>query len=289
MRWPETAIARRDDLLARTRRLTLLVAGTASAASIGLATVLGLSIPGKAATTTGTQAPTVPTRAPRPRPASPGSTAGPASTVPARPRPRPPPPGPADPGSVDPVPRRRRPRRPLVGWLVTTAHVLWYLTRATGLVALILLTATIVLGIIGTARAASPRWPRLVTAGLHRNLALTATALVAVHVVTTITDPFVSISLVAAFVPFASSYRPIWLSLGALAFDLMLAVLITSLVRDRLSHRAWRAVHLLVYVCWPVALWHGLGTGTDTKLVWVLALNLICSCRSSLPSGGGCR
>ena len=159
---------------------------------------------------------------------------------------------------------------------MTTAHVLWYLTRATGLVALILLTATIVLGIIGTARAASPRWPRLVTAGLHRNLALTATALVAVHVVTTITDPFVSISLVAAFVPFASSYRPIWLSLGALAFDLMLAVLITSLVRDRLSHRAWRAVHLLVYVCWPVALWHGLGTGTDTKLVWVLALNLIC-------------
>jgi methionine sulfoxide reductase heme-binding subunit len=159
---------------------------------------------------------------------------------------------------------------------MTAAHVLWYLTRATGLVALILLTATIELGIIGTARAASPRWPRLVTAGLHRNLALTATALVAVHVVTTITDPFVSISLVAAFVPFASSYRPIWLSLGALSFDLMLAVLITSLVRDRLSHRAWRAVHLLVYVCWPVALWHGLGTGTDTKLAWVLALNVSC-------------
>jgi sulfoxide reductase heme-binding subunit YedZ len=159
---------------------------------------------------------------------------------------------------------------------VTTAHVLWYLTRATGLVALVLLTATIVLGIIGTARAASPRWPRLLTAGLHRNLALTSTALVAVHVVTTITDPFVSISLVAAFVPFASSYRPIWLSLGALAFDLMLAVLITSLVRDRLSHRAWRAVHLLVYVCWPIALWHGLGTGTDTKLGWVLALNALC-------------
>jgi len=159
---------------------------------------------------------------------------------------------------------------------MTISHVLWYLTRATGIVALILLTGTIVLGIIGTARAASPRWPRLLTAGLHRNLALTATALVAAHVVTTVTDPFVSIKLVAAFVPFASDYRPIWLSLGALAFDLMLAVLITSLVRDRLSHRAWRAVHLLVYVCWPVALWHGLGTGTDTRLIWVLAINLGC-------------
>lgn len=159
---------------------------------------------------------------------------------------------------------------------MTTAHVLWYLTRATGLVALVLLTATIVLGIIGTARAASPRWPRLLTAGLHKNLALTATALVAVHVVTTVTDPFVSISVLAAFVPFASSYRPIWLSLGAVAFDLMLAVLITSLVRDRLSHRVWRAVHLLVYLCWPVALWHGLGTGTDTRLSWVLAINAGC-------------
>ncbi len=159
---------------------------------------------------------------------------------------------------------------------MTATHVLWYLTRATGLVAMVLLTATIVLGIVGSARAASQRWPRLLTAGLHRNLALTATALVAVHVVTTVTDPFVSISLVAAFVPFASSYRPIWLSLGAVAFDLMLAVLITSLIRDRLSHRAWRAVHLLVYLCWPIALWHGLGTGTDTKLSWVLAINVIC-------------
>jgi methionine sulfoxide reductase heme-binding subunit len=80
----------------------------------------------------------------------------------------------------------------------------------------------------------------------------------------------------AAFVPFASSYRPIWLSLGALAFDLMLAVLITSLLRDRLNHRVWQAIHLLVYACWPVALWHGLGTGTDTKLSWVLALNVSC-------------
>jgi sulfoxide reductase heme-binding subunit YedZ len=156
------------------------------------------------------------------------------------------------------------------------SQTLWYLTRATGIVALILLTATIVLGVVGAARAASPRWPRVVTAGLHKNLALTATALVAVHVITTVLDPFVSIGVVAAFVPFASNYRPIWLSLGAIAFDLLLAVLVTSLLRDRLNVRVWRAVHLLVYACWPIALWHGLGTGTDTKLGLVLGINIVC-------------
>lgn len=141
---------------------------------------------------------------------------------------------------------------------------------------MILLTGTIVLGVVGTARVASQRWPRLVTAGLHKNLALTASALVGVHILTTVLDPFVSISLAAAFIPFTSAYRPVWLSLGALSFDLLLAVLITSLLRDRLSHRAWHAVHLLVYACWPIALWHGLGTGTDTRLGWVLVIYAAC-------------
>jgi ferric reductase like protein len=160
--------------------------------------------------------------------------------------------------------------------IVSGTTLLWYSTRATGIVAMVLLTGTVMLGVVGTARAASERWPRLVTAGLHRNLALTSIALVGVHVLTTVLDPFASISLAAAFIPFSSPYRPLWLSLGAVAFDLLLAVLVTSLLRDRLGHRAWRAVHLLVYLSWPVALWHGLGTGTDTKLAWVLAIDVAC-------------
>jgi sulfoxide reductase heme-binding subunit YedZ len=159
---------------------------------------------------------------------------------------------------------------------ITGSTALWYTTRATGIVALILLTGTVMLGVVGTARAASPRWPRVVTAGLHRNLALTATALVFVHVITTVLDPFASIGLAAAFVPFSSDYRPLWLSLGAVAFDLLLAVMITSLLRERLSHRAWQAIHMLVYLSWPIALWHGLGTGTDTKLPWVLSIDIVC-------------
>jgi hypothetical protein len=160
--------------------------------------------------------------------------------------------------------------------VVVGPSLLWYATRATGMVALVLLTGTVALGVVGTARAASQRWPRLVTAGLHANLALISTAVVFVHIVTTVLDPFAPIGWIAAIVPFSSPYRPLWLSLGAIAFDLLAAVLITSLLRHRLSHRAWRAVHLLVYASWPVALWHGLGTGTDTKLPWVLVIDVAC-------------
>ena len=76
--------------------------------------------------------------------------------------------------------------------------------------------------------------------------------------------------------PFTSPYRTFWLGLGTVAFDLLLAVVLTSLLRVRLGYRAWRAVHWLGYACWPVALWHGLGTGTDSRLPWLLALDAVC-------------
>lgn len=154
--------------------------------------------------------------------------------------------------------------------------VLWYATRGTGVVALLLLTATVVLGIAGTARFGTPRWPRIMTAGLHRHLSLLAVAFVAVHVVTTVLDPFAPIGWTAAVVPFTSSYRPLWLGLGTVAFDLLLAVVVTSLLRARLGYRTWQAVHWLSYASWPVALWHGLGTGTDSRQALMIAMDAAC-------------
>jgi methionine sulfoxide reductase heme-binding subunit len=154
--------------------------------------------------------------------------------------------------------------------------LLWYTTRATGVMALLLLTGSVVLGVASVARIDTPRWPRLLNAGLHRNLSLLAVAFVAVHVVTTILDGYAPIGWLSAIVPFTSPYRTLWLSLGTVAFDLLLAVVITSLVRVRLGYRAWRAVHWLAYASWPIALWHGLGTGTDSKLAWLLALDAAC-------------
>src|SRR6202035_5589779 len=118
--------------------------------------------------------------------------------------------------------------------------------------------------------------PRLVRAGLHRNLSLLAVAFVAVHVLTSVLDPFAGIGFISAVIPFTSPYRPLWISLGAIAFDMLLALVISSLIRSRMSYRAWRGVHWLGYACWPVALWHGLGTGTDSRLSWLLLLDALC-------------
>jgi len=159
---------------------------------------------------------------------------------------------------------------------VASVSPLWYATRATGVVALVLLTVAVVLGIAANAGLATAGIPRAVTGGLHRNVSLLVLAFVVVHVLTTVLDSYTPIGLVAAFVPFSSAYRPFWLSLGAIAFDLLLALGLTSLVRERMSYRTWRAVHWLAYACWPVALWHGLGTGTDSRLPWLLAIDAAC-------------
>ncbi len=156
--------------------------------------------------------------------------------------------------------------------VVNSSTPLWYATRATGVVALVLLTAGMALGLLTSVRFQRPDWPRIVTLGLHRNVTLVALAFTLIHILTTVLDSFVSIPLPDAFIPFISSYRPVWVGFGAIAFDLMLALIGTSLVRARMSARSWRLVHWGAYLSWPVAVLHGLGTGTDTPVPWVLAV-----------------
>ncbi len=160
--------------------------------------------------------------------------------------------------------------------IVTSSTPLWYTTRATGLVAMVLLTAAMAAGLLSSVRFEHRSWPRFVTLGLHRNLSLLALAFTVLHVLTTVLDNFVSIPVADAFVPFIATYRPFWLGLGAIAFDLMLALIGTSLVRTRMGLRSWRLVHWTAYACWPIAVVHGLGTGTDTQVRWVLALTAAC-------------
>jgi hypothetical protein len=163
--------------------------------------------------------------------------------------------------------------------MIAAAHgpsALWYATRGTGAIALVLLTASVVLG-IGEVRAWRPAGtPRFAIAAMHRTVSLLAVALLAVHVVTTLLDPFPHIGALNAVVPFQTTYRPLWLGLGTIASDLLLALVVTSLVRRRLGYRVWRGVHWFAYACWPVALLHGIGAGSDTKTAWMLALTLAC-------------
>jgi len=152
----------------------------------------------------------------------------------------------------------------------------WYITRATGAVALLLLTVSLALGVLDVRRLQSPRWPRFVIDTLHRNASLLALVFVVVHIVTTVLDSFVSIPLTDAFIPFIGSYRPFWVGLGAISFDLMLAVIATSLLRQRIGYGTWRMVHWLVYACWPIAALHGFGTGSDATKTWMLSIDIAC-------------
>jgi len=154
--------------------------------------------------------------------------------------------------------------------------IYWYLTRSTGAVALLLLTLAIALGVLDVKRFSTPRWPRFIVDSLHRNVSLLAMVFLVLHILTSVLDSFAPISLVDAFVPFAGSYRPFWLGLGAISFDLLLAVTITSLLRKRMGYASWRAIHWLTYASWPIALLHGLGTGSDVKQTWLLALSIGC-------------
>ena len=141
---------------------------------------------------------------------------------------------------------------------------------------MVLLSAVVILGILSTVRAQHPRWPLFLTTGLHRNLALTTLVFLTLHIVTAVVDPFTNLGWMAAIVPFSSYYRTIWLGLGVIAFELLLAIVVTSLVRGLIGARTWRAIHWLTYAAWPIGIVHGFGTGTDTWSAWFMVLAAAC-------------
>ncbi|WP_020123391.1 ferric reductase-like transmembrane domain-containing protein [Streptomyces canus] len=162
--------------------------------------------------------------------------------------------------------------------LALTGSPLWYASRVGGTLALILLTATVVLGIASGGRTAARRIGRFEVGLLHRNLSLLTLVFLVVHVVTAVLDPYVHLSWAVSVMPFVASYRPLWLGLGTVALDLLLAVLVTSALRRRSGVRRWKAVHWLAYAAWPFALFHSAGTGTDTRLplqLWLYASCLV--------------
>ncbi len=154
--------------------------------------------------------------------------------------------------------------------------LLWYSTRACGEVALLFLTTVVAVGAMSAVRVGGRRVPRFVLAGLHRNLTLVGLGFLGVHIATAVLDTYVRIGLADAVVPFVSAYRPVWLGLGALAFDTLLVLTATSLLRARIGLRWWRALHWTAYACWGTALIHALGTGTDTRTSVFLFLAGLC-------------
>jgi sulfoxide reductase heme-binding subunit YedZ len=155
-------------------------------------------------------------------------------------------------------------------------QILWFATRGAGVVSLLLFTAVVVLGVLTVMRWQSAAWPRFLSVGLHRNLALLSVVFLVIHIVTAVVDPFTSLGIVAAAIPFASSYRPFGVGLGVIAIDLLLAIVISSLLRDRIGQPAWRAIHWLAYGSWPLALVHGIESGSDASMPWMIGIDAVC-------------
>jgi sulfoxide reductase heme-binding subunit YedZ len=149
----------------------------------------------------------------------------------------------------------------------------WYLMRASGVVALLLLTGSFVLGIATFRRWRPGNMPRFVTAGLHRSISLLAVVFLAVHVITAVADPYSVLGAGAIFVPYLSAgHSAFWVGLGALSLDLFIALIVSSLLRARIGARTWRAIHWAAYASWPLAVVHSFGMGTDATSTWLLAI-----------------
>ncbi|MCX6401858.1 MAG: ferric reductase-like transmembrane domain-containing protein [Propionibacteriales bacterium] len=145
--------------------------------------------------------------------------------------------------------------------------LLWILNRSTGISLLLVLSLSVALGVLTLrGRAAGDggaRLPRFVTQALHRNLALGAMALLLAHAVTAVADEYVDIRWWHALVPWGGTYEPVWLALGTLSMDLMIAVAVTSALRGRIGQRPWKLVHLSSWLAWLAGVVHGVMIGTD--------------------------
>ena len=159
---------------------------------------------------------------------------------------------------------------------MTQSTALWYASRATGVVCLVLFTAVVLLGILVNRQGRLPGLPRFAVIGLHRSISLLAVVFLVIHVVTAIADSYVSIQLAAAIIPFVSSYEPVQMGLGAVALDLIAALVVTSLLRARLSRRLWRGVHWLAYAAFPVTILHSVTSAGDLRSGYLLALTAAC-------------
>ncbi|MDX6300315.1 MAG: methionine sulfoxide reductase heme-binding subunit [Nocardioidaceae bacterium] len=160
---------------------------------------------------------------------------------------------------------------------MNATDALWFLARGTGTVALVMLTLTVVLGVAVRSGRRTDDLDRFVIADLHKTASLVGTGLVATHLATLWFDPFAQLRFLDLLVPFAGTYRPLWLGLGTLAVDVLVLLVASSLLRHRIGPRAFRAVHWAAYAMWPLALLHGLGTGTDAGTWWFRSVAVACA------------
>lgn len=149
---------------------------------------------------------------------------------------------------------------------------IWVVERATGLTSLALLSLATFLGAVTSAGWTSPRFPEVRSVSLHRNVSLMSLCFLIVHVGGVVLDSYVDVPFIAAFVPFTSHYEELGVALGTIAFDLVLALMLTGYLRDKINRRLWRWIHDATYVCWAIATAHALMAGFERSLTIFVAV-----------------
>ena len=155
---------------------------------------------------------------------------------------------------------------------LTSSSVDWYAARAGGVVAYILLTVVVLLGLTMSSRQRLDRWPRFALEDVHRFGGLLMGTFLVIHVGTIAIDSYLPFSLPSLTVPLVSSYRPVWTALGIVSAELLVALAITNHYRDRIDRRFWRRAHYLNFAVWGAATAHGIGSGTDRNAPWFIAI-----------------
>ena len=155
-------------------------------------------------------------------------------------------------------------------------QVLWFATRGAGAVSLLMLTGSVVLGLVTVTRFQHAEWPRFLNYEMHPRVSLLSVIFLSIHVLAAVFDPFTKLGFAAALVPLASSYRPVPVALGVVSLYLFAALVATSLLRRHIGQRTWRAIHWAAYAMWPTALLHSITSGSDAFAAWMIAIDAVC-------------
>jgi methionine sulfoxide reductase heme-binding subunit len=159
---------------------------------------------------------------------------------------------------------------------LTSSPIDWYAARAGGIAAYILLTLNVSIGLLMTGKKTMKHWPRFALEDVHRFTGILTGTFVVVHVVTVAIDAYLPFSLVSLAVPFVATYRPIWIGLGIVAAEMLLALAFTNHYRNtKLSYRSWRRVHYANFAVWTAATFHSIGSGTDRSTTWLLTVDAV--------------
>jgi hypothetical protein len=158
---------------------------------------------------------------------------------------------------------------------MTHGAVDWYAARAAGVVAYVLLTAVVLVGLTLAGKLKTKTWPKFAVTDLHRFGSLLVGVFVGLHVLTIALDTYTPFSVTQLVVPFASSYRPVWVALGIVSTELLIAVAVTNALRGRIPYGWWRRAHFATFLVWAGATVHGIGAGTDSSALWLSTIYVV--------------